>query len=393
MGRYNIFCCKQDSKRRLILPLLLSVIVLFIGLIMKKPLIYNTYAEDFRNQGSSAIVIEAKTKKVMYEDNINTRLPMASTTKVMTALIVLENTDIEKKIKIPKEAVGIEGSSIYLKENDEWLIKDLLYGLMLRSGNDSAIALSIATAGSVEKFVNLMNDKVKQLNLINTNFTNPHGLHNDNHYTSAYDLSVITAEAFKYDQFKEIVSTKKYYNKDTNIMFFSKNKFLNMCEGANGVKTGFTKVSGRCLVSAALRDNMQLIAVVLNKGDMYNESASIINRSFNKYCDVKLYKKGDIVGNINVSKGLKISTSLYLNEDIEVILNKDYNKEKITTDLILNNDLIEAPIKANTAVGDFEVYYDNHLIFKTKVYTIEDIKEKGALDRLREKFDKWFRKK
>ncbi|MGN0789231.1 MAG: D-alanyl-D-alanine carboxypeptidase family protein [Christensenellales bacterium] len=237
------------------------------------------------NSSSATIVVDQKSKKILSNSNAHVRLAMASTTKIMTAMVVLDNVvDVDVQLAIPREAVGVEGSSVYLKRNEIWSVRDLLYALMLRSGNDAAVALSIAVGGSVQGFVDMMNAKASELGLKDTHFTNPHGLHDDNHYTTAYDLAIITAEAMKNPLFKSIVSAKSYvvegnYTHDRYYLG-NKNKMLLMMEGADGVKTGYTKNSGRCLVSSATRGNTQLICVVLNVHDMWNVSKNLLEKGF-----------------------------------------------------------------------------------------------------------------
>lgn len=237
------------------------------------------------NSSSATIVIEQSSKKVLSSNNSRVRLAMASTTKIMTALVVLDNiVDVDIQLAIPEQAVGVEGSSVYLRRNEIWSVRDLLYALMLRSGNDASVALAIAVGGSVQGFVDMMNAKVQELGLKDTHFTNPHGLHDDNHYTTAYDLAIITAKAMQNPLFKTIVSAKSYvvegnYTHD-NYYFGNKNKMLLMMDGADGVKTGYTKNSGRCLVSSATREGKQLICVVLNVHDMWNVSKNLLEKGF-----------------------------------------------------------------------------------------------------------------
>lgn len=237
------------------------------------------------NSSSATIVVDQKSKKILSSSNAHVRLAMASTTKIMTAMVVLDNVvDVDVQLAIPQEAVGVEGSSVYLKRNEIWSVRDLLYALMLRSGNDAAVALSIAVGGSVQGFVDMMNAKASELGLKDTHFTNPHGLHDDNHYTTAYDLAIITAEAMKNPLFESIVSAKSYvvegnYTHDRYYLG-NKNKMLLMMEGADGVKTGYTKNSGRCLVSSATRGDTQLICVVLNVHDMWNVSKNLLEKGF-----------------------------------------------------------------------------------------------------------------
>lgn len=234
--------------------------------------------------GSGSIVMNADNYDILGGDSYNVRMPMASTTKVMTALLVVENCLMDEKVTIPKEAIGIEGSSIYLKEGEILTVKELLYGLMLRSGNDSAAALAIHVAGSLDNFVAMMNARARGLNLQNTNFCNPHGLHNDSHYTTCYDLCFISCFAMKYPQFKEIVGTPfaTVGKEDSKRYFQNKNKILRLYEGGNGIKTGFTKKSGRCLVASAEREGVLLVSVVLNHGDMWNDAMILLDSGYKK---------------------------------------------------------------------------------------------------------------
>ncbi len=233
---------------------------------------------------SGSIVMRADNYEILGGENYYAKMPMASTTKIMTALIVVENCLMDEKVVVTSESVGIEGSSIYLKIGETLTVKELLYGLMLRSGNDSAMALAIHTAGSEEAFVNMMNLRASSLGLKNTNFCNPHGLDDKNHYTCCYDLCYISSFAMKYPQFKEIVGTKfvAIGNNEAKRYFQNKNKILSMYEGGNGIKTGFTKKSGRCLVASAERNGVLLISAVLNHGDMWNDCMKLLDSGFDK---------------------------------------------------------------------------------------------------------------
>ncbi len=242
------------------------------------------YASD-TNKVCAEIVIEQSSEKILYGKNENERMYPASTTKILTALTVLENADVNKIVEITAEMAGIEGSSIYLEVGEKMTIEDLLFGMMLRSGNDAATALAIAVSGNVSDFANLMNETAKKCGAENSHFTNPHGLHDKEHYVTAYDLALITAKAFENPVFCKIVSTqtKVIGEGEHRRVIANKNKMLKTYEGANGVKTGYTKNSGRCLVSSAKRDNMQLISVVLNCGDMWNESKKNLDFGFENF--------------------------------------------------------------------------------------------------------------
>lgn len=238
-----------------------------------------------KRQSRGAVVIEQSSKRVLYDDGMNEKCYPASTTKVLSALCVLENLPLDTIITVPKEAEGVEGSSIYLKEGQKISVKDLLLGLMLRSGNDAAVTLAVATSGNIRNFANLMNETAKRCGAYGSNFVNPHGLHDEMHYTTAYDLALICAKAYENEDFCKIVSTSKAkITVDDEARYIgNKNKLLHLYDGANGVKTGFTKKSGRCLVSGAKRSGMQVIGVVLNHSDMWNDTIRMLDFAFDNY--------------------------------------------------------------------------------------------------------------
>ena len=238
-----------------------------------------------RNILTGKVLIEQSSKRVLFGENENAKLYPASTTKVLTALCVLNNLPLDKIVKVPKEAEGVEGSSLYLRAGQSISVEDLLFGLMLRSGNDAAIALAIETSGSTREFANLMNKTATACGATDSYFVNPHGLHDENHFTTALDLAKITAKAYENPDFVRIVSskTRKITVDGVETVIANKNKMLKNYDCANGVKTGFTKASGRCLVSGAKRGDMQLISVVLNCGDMWNESVRLLDFGFDNY--------------------------------------------------------------------------------------------------------------
>ncbi len=245
----------------------------------------------------SAVLIEASTGRIIYSQNANKQLPMASTTKIMTALVALEKMPLDTVIKISADAVGIEGSSIYLYEGERLTLEELLYALMLESANDAAVAIAIAVAGSVDEFAALMNQKAEALGLKSTHFANPHGLDADDHYTTSYELAIITAAALENDVFREIVSTKKktipMRNGEGTRVLVNHNKLLRSYDGAIGVKTGFTKKSGRCLVSAAERDGLRLIAVTIGAPDDWHDHSLMLDYGFATYKSFTLCADGE----------------------------------------------------------------------------------------------------
>ncbi|QXM06068.1 D-alanyl-D-alanine carboxypeptidase family protein [Crassaminicella indica] len=332
---------------------------------------------------SSAIVMDVKTGRVLYKKNMNKKMPMASTTKIMTALLGLERCSLDQKVKIPKNAVGVEGSSIYLKYDETLKMKDLVYGLMLRSGNDAAVAIATHVSGSVEKFVQLMNERAKKLGANNTNFVNPHGLHHKDHYTTAYDLALITREALMNPNFKEIVKTKLWVaEREGYKYFYNKNKTLSQFEGGDGVKTGYTKVAGRCLVTSATRNGVQLICVVLNDPNWFQDSYDLLENAFNRYTPFYIVKKDIVIKTIGVENGKKNSTGVIVKEDIILPLS-DEEKGKIRIVLKIKESY-KAPIKRGQKIGKLRIYLEGNLLYSTEMIAREDIEQKDLKDKIKD---------
>lgn len=232
-----------------------------------------------------AVLVDGSSRRVIYEKNSDKRLYPASTTKIMTALVTLETLDElglgpDSKVIVPVEAAGVEGSSLYLKAGEKLSLEELLYGLMLQSGNDSAEAIAVCVGGTREAFVEKMNLKAEQLGCSGTHFVNPSGLFDENHYTTAGDLAIIAAEAMEREDFREIVGAQKWESEETDRSFVNKNKTVFNYEGGNGVKIGFTKKSGRTLVASAERDGTELIAVVLRDGNWFNDAYALMDYGF-----------------------------------------------------------------------------------------------------------------
>ena len=236
-----------------------------------------------------AIVMDAQTGRALFEKNADSRSLIASTTKIMTALIVCEQCNVLDRMRIPKEATGIEGSSMYLKVGEVLTIQELLYGLMLQSGNDAAVALAIYCGGTVEGFAELMNDKAHQIGLQNTHFVNPNGLDAPDHYSTARDLATLAAYAMQNPIFSRTVSAKTV--RAGGRTFTNHNKLLWQYPGADGVKTGFTKKAGRILVSAATRDGRRLTAVTINAPDDWDDHKAMLDDGFNRYLLRKIVEK------------------------------------------------------------------------------------------------------
>lgn len=311
-------------------------------------------AKEASADAQSEIAMELSTGAVLEENNADLRLPMASTTKIMTAIIVIEDCDVDEVITVPDEAVGVEGSSIYLETDEKISVKDLLYGLMLRSGNDAATALAVHHSGSVQKFAEVMNERAKEMGAECTNFVNPSGLPDENHFTTARDLCRIACHAMKNPLFKAIVGTKSYDGEYRN--FTNKNKMLFNYDGANGVKTGYTKTAGRCLVSSAERNGMEVVCVVLNCPDMYERSQKILN------CCFANFKLEKILGN----RVFMCDKVLCKPQKDIVFVAKSDSEMQIKVVPVKNSK----KIKKGDLVAKLEIYSENNLILSEDLYSI-----------------------
>lgn len=337
-------------RKKFLLLLCVSVLAILASV--------NLNALSVSASAASEIAMEMTTQTVLEQSNADVKMPMASTTKIMTALIIVEDCDLDEVLTVPDEAVGIEGSSIYLKKGEEIDVRDLVYGLMLRSGNDAAAALAIHHSGSIEKFVAVMNERAAAMGAENTHFTNPSGLPDDEHYTTARDLCNIACRAMQNETFKEIVSTKNHSGKFRT--YANKNKMLYNYDGANGVKTGYTVKAGRCLVSSAERDGMDVVTVVLNCYDMYERSSYLLDKCF---ADYKLLE-------IDENK-------VFMSDRVLCKLDKTY---KIVVPNTINITFKVVPLKKpeitenGKAIAILDIYCENSLIFENNLYSIIDSK-------------------
>lgn len=318
-----------------------------------------------------ALVMDADTGHVLYEKNADDRALIASTTKIMTALIVCEQCNVLDRVRIPKEAVGIEGSSLYLKEGEVMTVQELLYGLMLHSGNDAAVALAIYCSGTVEGFAQLMNDKARSLGMASSSFQNPHGLDNPEHYSTARDLGILAAYAMKNPIFRQIVSTKhvNIFNRSLK----NHNKLLWRVEGADGVKTGYTKAAGRILVSSAQRENRRLVAVTINAPSDWEDHAYLLDNGFAHYCSKYVVRKGDCLGYIDISGGASERVSLIAAEDLQCTL-ADWE----TPEIVLQDfGVVYAPVSAGENAGAAYVYANGAVVGKVSVVYGETVEQKS----------------
>lgn len=358
-------------------------------------------SENSLNLNSRAcVVIDRKSKYVLYGKNENNKVKMASTTKIMTAIIVIENGSLDKSIEISKKAASTGGSRLGLKAGDKITINHLLYGLMLLSGNDAAVALAESVAGSVSDFAVLMNNKAKNLGLNNTHFETPHGLDSENHYTTAYELALLTDYALKNETFLKIVGTKYY---TININGYSKdltntNELLGNLNGVYGVKTGFTNGANRCLVTSCKRNDMDIICVVLGadtKNFRTQDSIKLIEYAFKNFSYVNIENTindfftkwlNDNKNTFYIEKAVKQNINLKLSPistPIIPIKNSDINNIEIIPDV---NTYFVAPVAEKTKIGDLNILLNNEVILHCDILCGNYIAKKNISDYILEFF-------
>lgn len=345
-----------------------------------------------------ALVYDRASGRILFDKNGNKTTPMASTTKIMTAIIVVENSNLSDIVTIDSKSAGTGGSRLGLKKNDKITVNDLLYGLMLRSGNDAAVALAIHVGGSVEGFAELMNKKAKELNLTSTHFMVPHGLDMDGHYTTAYELAKMADYALKNEKLKAIVSTKTCtININNNPKVISNtNELLGSVSGVYGVKTGFTNGAGRCLVTACKRDSLDIITVIIGadtKKIRTSDSMKLIEYSFKNYQIINIKQKVEEQfekwkelneKRIIINKGKNSKVELKL-EDInfEKMAVKNTQLDNITIEI---NSLyyLEAPIEKNRVIGNVKIMLGKDTIGVLQIYNKNEIEKKDVKSYLME---------
>ena len=300
----------------------------------------------------AALLMEAETGEVIFGQNEDARLPMASTTKIMTALVALEALPPDTPVKITAASVGVEGSSIYLAEGEVLTLEQLLYALLLESANDAATAIAVAVSGSVEGFAERMNRKASELGLTDTHFVNPHGLDDPDHYTTAYELAVITRAALENEIFRAICATERrtipLHGTEGVRLLLNHNKLLNRYEGCIGVKTGFTKKTGRCLVSAAERDGVTLIAVTLNAPDDWRDHTAMLDYGFGLYKTVPLCEAGSFSAPLWLVSGTQEYVMAENTDTLSVTLRRDHGPIRCVVEL---PRFEFAPLQAGQTVG------------------------------------------
>ena len=357
---------------------------------MKKIILFVLLLIPFNVKGidtsaRSAILMDLDSNRILYEKNIHEIRSVASISKIMTAVIAIESGKLDDTVVIGDEIKSAYGSGIYIQIGEKMKLRDLLYGLMLRSGNDAAIAIANYVGGSVDEFVMMMNDKAKEIKMMNTTFNNPSGLDQEKgNYSTAYDMAILTSYAMKLEDYKKITGTKKYTlstNKNT-YSWINKNKLLSLYKYTTGGKTGFTEIAKRTLVSTATKDNTNLVVVTLNDGNDWKDHQNLFKYGFNNYANLKILEKGDIT----------IYNDEYYN-DYRLYIKNDYYyliSETEQDDLIFKYELEKKrKINNNDQIGLLNVYLGDKKLHEEKIYvSIIDRKEK---ERILDKIKGWFK--
>lgn len=375
----------------------LCCVVLFVSTICFS---FNVSADNQAETDVSAaayIVMDAATRSVIYESNAHLKLPMASTTKIMSTLLCLESGDLDSEFVVDSDAIHVEGSSMGLVDGDIVTKRALCYGMLLPSGNDAAGATAVKLAGSYSNFASLMNERAKQIGMDDTHFVTPSGLHDENHYSTAYDMGILTAEAIRNDDFREICSKESakvtFGNPPFERWLKNTNKLLQGCEGVIGVKTGFTDEAGRCLVSACTRDDVTLICVTLNDKNDWNDHSQLYDLAFSsitaKYADIPEDVRLPVAG------GEKSSVKLYAKSDV-VYGETDVQNNDVRWE-IEAAPMLYAPVKADSIAGYLIHYCGDFEVSRQPLYVVNDVlycenndESKNLFEKISEKLREFF---
>ena len=368
------------------------ILLIIVALIFSFLTIYafgHETSTDISLSASSAVLYQPENDIFLYSKSADTKMPMASTTKIMTALVALDGTSLQDTVIIDERSVGVEGSSAYLKAGELLTIEELLYALLLQSANDAAVAIACHVAGDVDAFALLMNEKAKDLGLSCTNFTNPHGLDDKEHYTTARELAIITAEAMKNESFRKITSTykKTFSAEDRTRTYVNHNKMLLNYEGCIGVKTGYTQRSGRCLVVAAERNGLEFISVTLDAPNDWSDHTKLLDYGYDTLERIDLAKVDEYCYNVPIINGDKESILVTNDKDISIIVEKG--------DRSLNKHIkliryAVAPISEGDVLGEIIFTIDGKEVDRCNLIARENAgsnEKKSLLDRLTSLFN------
>lgn len=366
-------------RRKLVTRILMFVIIIITNVAVAAPTPPSVKAK-------SAIVIDVTTGKVLYSKDAEEQRYPASTTKMMSLIVALESGNLDDLVTTSKNAASTEGSSLDLTQGEKLKMLDLLYGIMLISGNDATVAVAEHIAGSVEKFAELMTEKAHKIGATNTHFANSSGLPDPNHFTTAHDLARIAAYGYKNPLFAEIVSTKHrvipWAGRDYGRDLYNENRMLWLSEGGNGVKTGYTNAAGRCLVSGAKRNGLQLVTVVLDSETMWDDSLALLNYGFSQVTPETICVQDDTLKTIRVKNGTTEVLKLVASNDLVIPISDD-DKELYTT-VIETPTKVEAPIQKGQKIGVMRVLYQDTEVATVDLVADEKSERKSFFSRITE---------
>ncbi len=346
-------------------------------------------ATDLAPGAKSAILIEASTGRIIYEKNSHEKLAPASMTKMMSMLLIVESIEDgiinwDDIVTVSENASGMGGSQILLETGEQMSVSDLFKGVAVMSGNDAVVALAEAIAGSVDEFVSMMNKRAKELGLTDTSFKNPHGLDDANHYSSAYDMSLIAKELVKHEKVLEFTKIYEDYLRkgtDKEIWLVNTNKLVRFYQGVDGLKTGYTSTAGYCLTATAFKNDMRLIAVVMGEESSTKRNAevtSLLDYGYAQYKVDTLLNKEDIIAEMTVEKSKKENVSLVPTKDVTILNKKTTKLGNITYKLDV--DEVKAPVKVGDVVGSLTVLNDGKKIETVDVTVLEDVKKANIFE-------------
>lgn len=333
-------------------------------------------AEELNVSARSAVAMDSDSKLVLFEKNSEMIVSIASTTKIMTVMVALKYGNLDRKVEISARSAGIRGSTVGYRKGEQVTLKELLYGLMLRSGNDAAIAIAEGVSGSVEEFVKLMNEYAVEIGLSNSHFAVPHGLDDEEHYSSAYDLALITIKAKENKLFNEIVSSKDVDGKQYNFTrsYHNINKILWLMPEADGVKTGFTGDAGKCLVTSVKLQGKSIVIVVLNCTARWKETKRIYDYICKNYQYKKFYSKGDVVSEVEVLSG-KNKVKIACSKDIDIPIKNGYNYEV----KLIKPQKVYAPVKKGDRLGSLSVYENGKVLYFESLVSLGNSSQKKSI--------------
>jgi D-alanyl-D-alanine carboxypeptidase (penicillin-binding protein 5/6) len=327
----------------------------------------------------AAILLDQATGRILFSKNAHEQLPMASTTKIMTAIIALESAKLDDVVTVSEYAAHVEGSAVDLEAGEEKTMEELVYGLILRSGNDAATAIAEHMSGSVEKFAERMTNRARELGATQTRFMNPHGLHHEEHYTTAYDFALISAHAMLIPKFHEISTTREkkisWPGREYERLLRNQNKLLTLYPGADGIKTGWTTPSGRCFVGSATRDGWQLISVVLNAPQMWEDTTRLLDFGYEHYRWQKVVEKDQPLKTAAVKKGVVDRITLVAGESAGMPL-KENEQELLKYSFVMQEPLT-APLKAGQRVGMLHIYFGQTVVKEVPLLACETVEKRG----------------